>query len=156
VVARHAGVSADPERVAIEPGWGGVLGHGQEGTGGARPSRLTDQCHTGYSFGMDTITGYVPSPMQTFTVIALNALGRSPRWVVDAGPLDVAAFEDCANDSEHGPATVYGLPGCVDGFCPGCAAIGVELTHADPHWAGGTLSLDVFDEPAVSATGATR
>jgi len=105
---------------------------------------------------MDTITGYVPSPMQTFTVIALNALGRSPRWVVDAGPLDVAAFEDCANDSDHGPALVYGLKGTVDGFCLGCAVRDIELTHRDPHWSGDTLSLDVFDESAAPATGATR
>ena len=105
---------------------------------------------------MDTVTGYVPSPMQTFTVIVLDAQGRSPRWEVDAGPLDVEAFEDCANDSDHGPATVYGLPGCVDGFCLGCAVRDIELTHRDPHWSGDTLSLDVFDEPAAPATGATR
>lgn len=115
------------------------------------------QRHTGYSGGMsnDITTGHVPSPTQTFTVIVLDALGCEPRWTVDAEPLDVEAFELCANDSEHGAATVYGLPGCVDGFCPGCAARGVELEHSDPHWAGGTLSLDVLREPAP-VTEATR
>ena len=84
---------------------------------------------------------------QAITAALLKTLSVDSRWRVDVADVDADAHEYCADDSDHGWATVYGVPGEPDGFCPSCATRYVELAHRDPHWSGDLISLDILRAP---------
>ena len=88
-----------------------------------------------------------PTKSQEATIALLDELSVDVRWRVDAADVDADAHEYCADDSDHGWATVYGVPGDPDGYCPRSAARYVELAHSDPHWSGDLISLDVLRAP---------
>ena len=89
---------------------------------------------------------YVPTPVQTTAVTALDSLSRPPQ-VVDAVAVATVATVACGNDWAHGAATVYGGP-CA-GLCLPCAVVAVRAAH----WGvTGTDvgALDVLRHPAVT------
>jgi len=89
---------------------------------------------------------YVPTPVQTATVAALDSLSHPP-WVVDAVPVNSVATVACGNDWAHGAATVYGGP-CGD-LCLPCAVVAVTAAH----WVAtgpDVVSLDVLRAPVVT------
>jgi hypothetical protein len=88
-----------------------------------------------------------PTKSQEATIALLDELSVDARWRVDAAAIDADAHERCADDSDHGWATVYGVPGDPDGYCPRSAARYVELAHSDPHWSGDLISLDILRAP---------
>ena len=88
-----------------------------------------------------------PTKSQEATIALLDELSVDARWRVDVAAVSADAHECCADDSDHGWATVYGLPGDPEGYCPWSAAWYVELAHRDPHWSGDLISLDVLREP---------
>jgi len=90
---------------------------------------------------------YTPTKSQATAVDLLYLLDAAPYWRVDVAALDADAHEYCADDSDHGWATVCGVPGDPDGFCPWCAVRYVRLAHSDPHWSGDLISLDVLRVP---------
>jgi len=91
---------------------------------------------------------YQPTAQQLADVAVLEAASVDHRWRIDAAAIDGGTDELCANDMDHGWATVYGLP--EDGLCPTCAVRLIELVHQDPHWSGDVISLDVLRSPGVS------
>ena len=101
---------------------------------------------------------YQPTAQQLADVAVLEVASVDHRWRIDAAAIDGGTDELCANDIDHGWATVYGLGSEVlglqalpDGFCPACAVRLIELVHQDPHWSGDVISLDVLRSLAVSA-----
>jgi len=90
---------------------------------------------------------YTPTKSQATAVDLLETLSVAARWRVDVVALDSVAYERCADDSDHGWATVCGAGVELDEFCPWCAARYVELAHRDPHWSGDLIELHVLREP---------
>jgi hypothetical protein len=88
-----------------------------------------------------------PTKSQEASIALLDELSVDARWRVDVAAVDADAHECCADDSDHGWATVYGVPGDPEGYCPRSAARYVELAHSDPRWDGDLISLDVLREP---------
>ena len=88
-----------------------------------------------------------PTKSQEATIALLDELSVDARWRVDVAAIDADAHERCADDSDHGWATVCGAGVELDAFCPWCAARYVELAHRDPHWSGDLIELHVLREP---------
>ena len=104
---------------------------------------------------------YIPTDTQAVTVAFLNNLNIVNSWRRDVGALwrmDVVAFdavahERCSDDSDHGWAVVYGVPGASGGFCKWGAAWHVDQVHRghNQHWDGGRIELRVLREPGERA-----
>ena len=88
-----------------------------------------------------------PTKSQEATIALLETLSVAARWRVDVAAVDADVHEFCADDLNHGWATVVGVLGELDEFCPSCAARYVELAHSDPHWDGDLIELHVLREP---------
>jgi hypothetical protein len=113
---------------------------------------------------------YIPTDTQAVTVAFLNNLNTVNSWRRDVGALwrmdvvavDAVTHERCSDDSEHGWATVYGVPGepgepgvpgASGGFCKWGAAWHVDQAHRghNQHWDGGRIELRVLRVPGERA-----
>lgn len=96
---------------------------------------------------------HTPSPItptddQTTTIRQVEGYGDEFGVDVDAGPLDVNAYEQCAHDWAHGWATVC-LP-TGDALCPPCTR-GWLRWHTSAHVAIDVLRVPTTNIQAVAA-----